>query len=743
MKLKINIEKMSLLIQISKTILSRLRIACEDAKCKLLSNRDADIEIVNLIDGIYYETEITRSRFEELNTDLFERIIEDSKIQKSDISEIILVGGSTRILKIQKIISSYFGKKFTKTINPDEAVVCGAAIQASILSGNNSELNYNISNIIPFSLSISIDGDKNSIEIIERNTKIPINKTITYTMKDNQTSFLIHVFENGHSLKNIENQSDELILRKRKNSNNVLYDFTLDGIISNPNNDKKLHINFEIDMNGILNVSAFEKKTDLTDLKEVVKVINKRRETHREEIACMKSEAEILKQNDEKEKERIESMNSLEKYANEYSKDFKINKEINKNYIEKYIYLLCNNIIIYLNNINNYYFTKEKIKTNFNFNMKPVIEIFKEIKEYLDDLKEIKFSNKFENFINEYNEIFDNENNKIQISENIKRKESMDKFECFIKKIYEFINNEHSINHIYEIYNTKLMNDIDSIKEWVKQNPNSSKEEYDKQKSILEETINPINQIKKVIYEENESENSLNNLTNYIYNIKKIFKNEKNIRRDYKRYINKIIYDRNHKSDININPFYEICIKTEENKEIAGKTFFKNIKNKFNSSVDLNKIINLMNNIKNNEKNDENNISQFCEYLKDENVIYEIFEKFQNKLFYDIRMYDKWIKDNQYASKEKYDYIISELIEIMNITYEMNKEAIEYKEIEREEYMNNFKTTNLYFRNDIDKVFSNVCKWIDDNPNASIKEIFTKKQEIKSSLESIVNSCFN
>jgi len=125
----------------SKTILSRLRRACENVKCKLHSIKEESIEIINLFDGIYYETNITRSCFEKLSSDLFERIlppiervIEDSKIQKSDISEIILVGGSTRILKIKEIISSYFGKKLTKTINPDEAVIYGATIQSSILS---------------------------------------------------------------------------------------------------------------------------------------------------------------------------------------------------------------------------------------------------------------------------------------------------------------------------------------------------------------------------------------------------------------------------------------------------------------------------------------------------------------------------------------------------------------------------------------------------------------------------------
>ena len=314
----------------SEKILSNLRKACEETKKSLSFRKSVSLDVVYLFDGINYESTITRSRFEELNSDLFSRVlkpiqsvIEDSKIQKSDISEIVLVGGSTRIPKVREIISSYFeGIELKKTINPDEAVAYGAAIQASIYSEDNN--NIFISDVIPLSLGTSVKGGIMST-IIKRNTKIPVRKTQTYyTVKDNQTSILVDVYEGEQPL---------------ITDNKLLDDFTLKGITPAPRGETEVDISFEIDKNGVLRVSASEKGTNLYN---EITVVNNKGRLYQSEIDRMIKQSRLYKENNKKNKERIEVMNNLESYAYKLSKVLKTKAK--PDIYNKYINIINNTI---------------------------------------------------------------------------------------------------------------------------------------------------------------------------------------------------------------------------------------------------------------------------------------------------------------------------------------------------------------------------------------------------------------
>lgn len=302
--------------------LSLLKKACERAKHILSSSSCASIEIESLYEGIDFSCDITRSRFEDLNSDLFDRIIEpieevlkDSNLNVSDVREIVLVGGSTRIPKIQDIISNYFnGKKLIKSINPDEAVAYGAAIQASVLSEEIiEELNdLVLLDVTPLSLGIEIKGGIMST-IIERNSTIPVKRMEEYlTSYDNQTSASIKIIEGERSL---------------TKDNTLLDEFVLDGITPAPRGEVEIDVTFEIDRNGILNVLAIEKATGLS---KKISVINNKDKFHEKEIERMIKDAEKFKEMDKKEKERIESRNSLEGYALDLRKSLKNKQDLSK-----------------------------------------------------------------------------------------------------------------------------------------------------------------------------------------------------------------------------------------------------------------------------------------------------------------------------------------------------------------------------------------------------------------------------
>ncbi|PWW80534.1 heat shock protein 70 [Tuber magnatum] len=287
--------------------LRRLRTACERAKRTLSSSAQTSIEIDSLYEGIDFYTSITRARFEELCQDLFrstmepvERVLRDSKIDKSSVHEIVLVGGSTRIPKVQKLVSDFFnGKEPNKSINPDEAVAYGAAVQAAILSGDTSSKTQEILllDVAPLSLGIETAGGVMT-PLIKRNTTVPTKKSEVFsTFSDNQPGVLIQVFEGE---------------RARTKDNNLLGKFELTGIPPAPRGVPQIEVTFDIDANGILNVSAVEKGTGKTNR---ITITNDKGRLSKEEIERMLAEAEKYKEEDEAEAARIQAKNGLESYA--------------------------------------------------------------------------------------------------------------------------------------------------------------------------------------------------------------------------------------------------------------------------------------------------------------------------------------------------------------------------------------------------------------------------------------------
>ncbi|KAH8704247.1 molecular chaperone Hsp70 [Talaromyces proteolyticus] len=287
--------------------LRRLRTACERAKRTLSSSAQTSIEIDSLFEGIDFYTSITRARFEELCQDLFrstmepvERVLRDAKVDKSSVHEIVLVGGSTRIPKIQKLVSDFFNKEPNKSINPDEAVAYGAAVQAAILSGDTSSKSTNeilLLDVAPLSVGIETAGGVMT-PLIKRNTTIPTKKSETFsTYSDNQPGVLIQVYEGE---------------RARTKDNNLLGKFELTGIPPAPRGVPQIEVTFDMDANGIMNVSAVEKGTGKSNK---IVITNDKGRLSKEEIERMLSEAEKYKEEDEAEASRIQAKNGLESYA--------------------------------------------------------------------------------------------------------------------------------------------------------------------------------------------------------------------------------------------------------------------------------------------------------------------------------------------------------------------------------------------------------------------------------------------